>query len=81
MAREQVSELPQLLEWLEEFIGPIQGEQWQITLNSSGATVEAEAKVVTSRTEKPNQSVTISRVTKVKFRLADLKRRIVYRSD
>lgn len=81
MAREQVSELPELLQWLEETIEPIRGEQWQITINSSGAVVEATAKVVTSHTERPNQTTTISRTTKAKFRLAGLDRRIAFRTD
>lgn len=82
MTREQVSELPQLLQWLEETIGPIQGEQWQITLNSSGAVVEAKASVVTAKTQSSNQSMTISRVTEVRFRLAKMPpKRIVFTTD
>lgn len=81
MAREQISELPELLRWLEETIEPIRGEQWQITLNSSGAVVEATAKIVTSHTERPNQTCTISRTTKAKFRLAGLTKWLAFRSD
>lgn len=82
MAKEQTSELPELIEWLSDTIGPIQGQQWQITLNSSGGVVEAKASVITSKTEKPGQSMTISHVTKVRFRLSSVPpKRIVFTTE
>lgn len=78
----QMSQLPELIEWLENTIEPIQGQQWQITLNSSGGIVEAKASVVTSKTQSPGQSMTISRVEQVRFRLGNqIERRTIFQSE
>lgn len=72
MPHDLISELPELIEWLQETIEPIQGQKWRIELNSGGSIVQVKASVVTSETQSPNQSMTISRVTEVRFRLANV---------
>lgn len=75
MPNDLISELPELIDWLHDTIEPIQGWQWRIELNSKGGgIVEAKASVVESATSKPGQSMTISRVTMLKFRLGQQKK-------
>lgn len=80
MTKEPISELTDLIGWLQSTIEPIQGQQWQITLNSSDGNVEATANVVTSKAQRLGHSTTISRVVKVRFRL-DRTKRTVFTTD
>lgn len=78
------NELPELLAWLRETIEPLEGQQWQITLNSSGYVVQATAKIVQSkrRDDRRGISTTITKVTEAKFRLGQGPlQRTVFRTD
>lgn len=83
MASDPLTELPALLDWLKETIEPMEGQHWQITLNSNGAIVDATAKVVQSKdTNDRGHTMTISRVVEAKFRLGrSPQRRTMYRVE
>lgn len=76
----QTPGVTELIDWLAETIEPLQGEKWQIMLNSDGAWVEATAKIVTSERQGRGQSMTISKVSKAKFRIGH-RQRIVFSTD
>lgn len=67
MTHAQLSQLAELIEWLESTIEPIQGRPWQVTLNSSGPAIEVRLQIVESVTNSPNQSMTITRVEQARF--------------
>lgn len=70
MPHAPLTELPDLIEWLTNTIEPLQGQPWQITLNSSGDVVQATAKIVQTRRDNGRgTTLTITRVTEIKFRL------------
>lgn len=73
--------LVELIDWLTETIEPLEGRKWQITLNSDGYVVEATAKIVTSERARPNQSMTITKVTEAKFRIGKQAKRTVFSTD
>jgi hypothetical protein len=82
MAREPLTELPELLHWLTTTIEPLAGQPWQITLNSSGNVVEATAKIVQHKQDDGRgNSMTITRVESVRFRLGHAPRRTVFSSE
>ncbi len=64
--------LQELIDWLSETVEPLQGQNWSITLNSNGTDVEAKATVVESkRHNERGHTMTISKVTTARFRIAD----------
>lgn len=77
------TELPDLIDWLTNTIEPLQGEHWQVTLDSNGSTVKATAKIVQSKKDDGRgNTMTITRVTEVRFRLGRTsQRRTVLRTE
>ena len=83
MPHAPLTELPDLIDWLTNTIEPLQGEQWQITLNGNGGIVEVVAKVTESQqTNERGHTMTISKVVNAKFRLgSSARRKTVFSSE
>lgn len=75
--------MQELIDWLIETTEPLEGQKWNITLNSDGAYVEATAKVTQSeRDNHRGHRTTISRVTTARFRIGALAiKRKVFSTD
>lgn len=73
----------ELIEWLAETIEPLEGQKWNITLNSDGVYVEAALKVTQSeRDNNRGHRTTITKVTTARFRIGSLQlRRKVFSTD
>lgn len=72
-----------LIDWLVETTKPLQGQKWNITLNSDGAYVDAAIKVTQSECDNNRgHRTTITKVTTARFRIGTLKlKRKVFSTD
>lgn len=79
----QTPGMQELIDWLIETTEPLEGQKWNITLNSDGAYVEATAKVtLPGHDNHRGHRTIITKTTTARFRIGTLAiKRKVFSTD